>query len=89
MIDVLLGALAMACFIAALYFLRFWKHTHDRFFLFFAVSFFIQGGDRMVQAFISPSPENIPVHYLMRLFAFGLILYAFVEKNWLAKARKH
>jgi hypothetical protein len=36
---VLLGAISMASLIAGLFFLRFWKDTGDRFFLFFAVSF--------------------------------------------------
>ena len=36
----LLGAISMASLIAGLFFLRFWKDTGDRFFLFFAVSFF-------------------------------------------------
>ncbi|HEX6435777.1 MAG TPA: DUF5985 family protein [Candidatus Binatia bacterium] len=38
----LLGAISMASLIAGLFFLRFWKDTGDRFFLFFAVSFLIE-----------------------------------------------
>ena len=37
------GAISMASLVAGLFFLRFWKDTGDRFFLFFAVSFLIEG----------------------------------------------
>ena len=44
----LLGAIAMACFMASLFFLSFWKTTRDRFFLFFAVSFGLEGCSRIL-----------------------------------------
>ena len=37
--PVLTGALVMACALAGLMFLRFWRTTRDRFFACFAVSF--------------------------------------------------
>jgi len=37
--HVLLGAVIMGDVIAGLFFVRFWKMTGDRFFLFFAASF--------------------------------------------------
>ena len=39
----LAGALAMACALAGLIFLRFWKSSRDGFFLCFAASFWLQG----------------------------------------------
>jgi hypothetical protein len=33
----LLGAIAMASLVAALFFLRFWRDTKDRLFLFFSI----------------------------------------------------
>ena len=37
--DFLLGMIVMACDAAGLFFLRFWKKTHDRLFAMFAVAF--------------------------------------------------
>lgn len=80
--HLLLGMLAMACLIAGVFFLRFWKSTQDRFFLFFALSFWIQAVDRVVLALANPASEHVPLFYLIRLLSFGLILFAIVNKNW-------
>ena len=78
---VMLGAIAMASFVAGLYFLKFWRSTHDRFFLFFAIAFWIEAVNRVLLALMNPLPEEFPIFYLIRLFAFGLILFAIVDKN--------
>lgn len=85
--PMLLGMVAMACFAAGLFFLRFWKTAHDRFFLFFAVSFWIEAVNRAILALTDPSSEYVPMLYLIRLVAFGLILFAIVNKNWPKKGR--
>lgn len=77
----LLGAIATSCFIASLFFMRFWKTTHDRFFLFFAISFAIEGCGRIAQGVISYSDEQEPLFYLSRLVSFVIILWAIVDKN--------
>jgi uncharacterized membrane protein HdeD (DUF308 family) len=79
--QMLLGAIAMACFTASLFFLRFWKTTHDRFFLFFAFSFIVEGINRVLFGFLHFSSEQEPLFYLLRLFSFLIILYAIIEKN--------
>jgi hypothetical protein len=76
----LLGAIAMANFTVSLFFIRFWKKTHDRFFLFFAVSFFIEGAGR-VMLVLTQSTEQEPLIYIMRLCAFLVIIYAILDKN--------
>jgi hypothetical protein len=79
--DILLGAIAMASMVAALFFLRFWRSTRDRFFLFFALSFFIEGLNR---AFLVPkamSSEDAPEYYLVRLLSYAMILFAIWDKN--------
>ncbi len=78
---VLLGAIAMASFVAAMFFLRFWRHTRDRFFLFFAISFFIEALNRAALGLTTISKEQEPLFYLVRLCAFGLIMIAIVDKN--------
>lgn len=79
--DLLLGAIAMASFVAGLFFLRFWKSTRDRLFLFFAMAFWIEAINRIALALVDPLWEKIPIFYLIRLLAFGLILFAIVDKN--------
>lgn len=77
----LLGAIAMACAIAALFFFRFWRGTQDRFFLWFGCSFAIEALNRAVFALSSARSEEAALYYLIRLGSYGLILWAIVEKN--------
>ncbi|MEO7623943.1 MAG: DUF5985 family protein [Gallionella sp.] len=79
---IILGASAMASAAIALFFLRFWKNTNDRFFLFFAASFLIEACERILMG----SPERItadsPVFYLIRLVTYLLIIVAILDKNF-------
>ena len=84
---ILLGAIAMASVTAGLFFLRFWKKTGDRFFLFFAVSFCLEGLNRALLGLTANPDEGIPFFYLIRLFAFVIILVAIADKNWSKKKR--
>jgi len=79
--EILIGAIAMASMVAGLFFLRFWRSTGDRFFLFFALSFFIEGINRAVLSPTSQGNDGAPAYYLIRLIAYGLILYAILDKN--------
>jgi len=81
MTNLLTGAIAMASVVIALIFLRFWRNTSDRFFLYFALSFFIEGVHRVYSAVHDAGGEDSPLHYLIRLLAYGLILWAIFEKN--------
>ena len=77
----LLGAVAMANFVAGLLFLRSWKTTADRFFLFLAMSFFIEGLNRAALGLSNNPNEGRPLFYLVRFMSFVLILIAIVLKN--------
>jgi hypothetical protein len=81
----MLGALVMACAIAGLFFLRFWRKTRDRLFIIFAVAFWLMGVNWLALSFTDPSAaedaEFRAALYLIRLLAFVLILYAILEKN--------
>jgi hypothetical protein len=79
--EMLVGAIAAAAFVCGLYFLRFWRATHDRFFLLFALAFWIEGGHRVVVYHWSAGDEGEPVHYLARLVAYMLIIVAILGKN--------
>lgn len=79
--QVLLGAIAMASVTIGLFFLRFWKKTHDRFFLFFAVAFSIEGINRAILGLTRDPNEAEPFFYLVRLLSFIIILIAIIDKN--------
>ena len=81
MTDLLTGAICMGSLVIALFFLRFWRNSGDRFFLYFALSFFIEGLHRLYSALNDAGGEDSPLHYLIRLLAYGLILWAILEKN--------
>ena len=81
MTDLVTGMIAMASIIIGLFFLRFWRNTKDRFFLYFALSFGIEGVHRIVTTLTYDEHEESPLHYLVRLLAYGLILWAILEKN--------
>ena len=85
---VLLGAIAMASMVAGLFFLRFWKDTKDRFFLFFALSFFVEGVNRFALGFTSNPNEGRPFFYFVRFLSFCLILAAVADKN-LTRNKRH
>jgi hypothetical protein len=77
----LLGAISMACLIAGVFFLRFWRDTKDRFFLLFALSFFIEGLNRFALGLTSDPNEARPFFYFVRFLSFCLILAAIALKN--------
>lgn len=81
MTNFFLGAIAVASLVAGLFFLRFWLQTRDRFFVFFALSFWIEAGNRVAMMALASPNEDSPVHYLVRLAAYGLIIAAIVDKN--------
>ena len=79
--QLLLGALAMGTLVCGLIFLRLWRDSGDRFFLFFALSFLVQAVNRVALS-VEPSPnEGIPLHYWIRFLAYVLILVAIADKN--------
>jgi hypothetical protein len=79
--DILIGAIAMGNVIAALFFLRFWRSSRDRFFLYFALSFGIEGLSRLHFGLAGAVREDVPIYYMIRVVSYGLILWAILEKN--------
>lgn len=79
--QVISGAILMGYLVAGLFFLRFWRDTRDRLFLIFAVAFWILGLQRLALALTRDMMETQTGLYLIRLFAFLLILGAIVDKN--------
>jgi len=79
--QMLIGAIAMASLLAGLFFFRFWRHTHDRFFLYFALSFWIEAANRMALGLLVGANEDGALFYSVRLLSYGLILLAIWQKN--------
>lgn len=79
--QVLVGAIATVSLIAGLFFFRFWRTSGDRFFLLFALSFCIEGLNRLFLGLAVGLAEDTPVYYLIRLVAYGLIVVAILDKN--------
>jgi hypothetical protein len=81
MSNVILGAIAMASLTAALFFLKFWRDTGDRFFALFSLAFALDAATRLALGLSDVSAEYEPFFYLARLLTFVLILVAIVDKN--------
>lgn len=81
MSQMLTGAIVMASFVAGLFFFRYWRSTRDRFFLYFALSFWIEAADRVAFGLLGPRSEFEPLFYGIRVLAYGLIVVAILQKN--------
>jgi hypothetical protein len=79
--QMLMGAVAVASLLVGLFFFRFWRHTRDRFFLYFALSFWIEAGNRVALGLLLGANEDGALFYSIRLLAYGLILLAIWHKN--------
>ena len=80
-IDFLSGALTLGFFVAAAFFLRFWRKTRDRLFLAFAAAFSLLALNQALAAFLGAGDELTPFTYVLRVLGFVLILYAIIDKN--------
>jgi hypothetical protein len=79
--NCIMGAMAMACAVIGLFFLRFWRETGDRLFAIFAAAFWLFGVTRAALACLPDSSEHELAIYIVRLAAFALILIAVIDKN--------
>ena len=77
----LAGAIVAGFAVAGLFFLKFWRKTHDELFLAFTGAFWLLGLGQALLTFSNiPLEERTPL-YLLRLAAFVLILAAIWRKN--------
>ena len=75
------GAACMSLLVIAMFFIRFWKQTRDRLFIFFAGAFLILMVERIIRASMDVENEWAPYVYTVRLSAFMLIIWAVIDKN--------
>jgi hypothetical protein len=85
-----LSGVAMASFAGSgLFFLKFWRSSKDKFFLYFSIGFWLLSFDRillLVKGALHPAPsaqipESVAMMYLIRLLAYVVLIYAIVERN--------
>jgi hypothetical protein len=84
-----LAGIAAAAFLAsAIFFLKFWKVSRDRFFLHFSVACALLSLERVLLLYMLPDiqivqrpPEAHAWVYLVRMAAFLLIMWAFIQRN--------
>lgn len=75
------GVAAMACLVAGLFFLRFWRRTRDGLFLAFAAAFWLLAANGALPVLLHrPSYEHGEI-YLLRLAGFLAIILAIIGKN--------
>lgn len=79
--QMLMGGIAVGWALSGLFFFRFWHRTRDRFFLFFAASFWIEAINRVALGLWASASETNPMFYGIRLVSYGLILLAIWQKN--------
>lgn len=75
------GLLVMGYVVAAMFFLRFWRESRDRLFLFFAAGFALLAIQRLTLAVAYLTAVPLTTHYLLRLAGFVVILAGILDKN--------
>ncbi|HET9450956.1 MAG TPA: DUF5985 family protein [Aggregicoccus sp.] len=75
------GAVVMGCWVAILFFLRYWRASRDRLFLLFALAFGVMSMNWLALALLRTDDESRFHLFSVRLVAFLIILYAVWDKN--------
>lgn len=78
----LVGVIAMGSLTASVFFLKFYVRTRDSLFMAFALAFGIESVNRAATLDFAGSHEGSPWTYVIRLFAFLIILAAIIKKNY-------
>jgi hypothetical protein len=76
------GFITAGTLVIALFFLRFYIRGHDRLFLFFSLSFFLLALNRIALALVAHHDIDTSIPYLVRAFAYLLILLVIIDKNF-------
>jgi hypothetical protein len=75
------GALSTLCFVAGLFFLKYWRRSRERLFLIFAAAFWVFSVHWIGLSLVDPKAEEGTFFYMLRLFAFTLIIVGIIDKN--------
>ena len=75
------GVVAMGYAVVALFFARFWRRTRDGLFAAFAVAFLLLAANGALPVLLGLKVEDQSGVYLLRAFAFVIIIAAILMKN--------
>lgn len=75
------GGLVVACFVAGLFFLHYYRQTRDRIFVFFVVAFWSLAAHWVGLAIANPELESRHYIFLFRLLAFVALIVGILDKN--------
>ncbi len=75
------GLIVAGYLVIALFFLKFWRQSRDRLFIFFSVAFWLLALQRALLTLLVLSDATTVVLYGLRALAFLMIVYAIVDKN--------
>jgi hypothetical protein len=82
LIPFLSGIFFCASSALALAFVRFWRRSGDRLFVWFATAFALLAVERIGAVLLNVDPEaRSPFAYVLRLIAFLIIILGIIEKN--------
>jgi hypothetical protein len=76
----LLGIIVTSTFVAAMFFLRFWRRTGDGLFFAFGLAFLIETFNRCA-VLLNDTHDGFSWIYVVRLASYGVILAGIVQKN--------
>lgn len=77
----LAGMQVMVAFVIGLRFLKFWRLSRDRFFVWFAAAFWMFGLGQVIRTFDVGLSEHAHLVFLPRLAGYLMILIAILDKN--------
>jgi hypothetical protein len=81
MVPFLNGVAATCALVTGVLFLRFWRETLDRLFMWFALAFWTFAANWTLIALASAPDESRHYIFLLRLAGFVLILVSVIDKN--------
>lgn len=80
------GAMTVGYIVLGLFFWKFWRRTHDSLFIIFAWAFWLMAANSIAVSAFGSYDLDVGWTYLLRLFAFVLIIIAIVNKNTAARS---
>lgn len=75
------GVLSMGCLVAALFFMRYWRSSRDRLFVFFAAAFALMGLQWTVSSLLGVEETHHADLLILRILAFISIIVGILDKN--------
>ena len=81
MIDFLRGGIVVASLSLALFFVKFYRRSADRLFLFFALSFVLLGANYLGLMLVPEHHESRSWVFAIRLAAFSVLIVGILDKN--------